>query len=77
MTENLEALYEQHIKPLSGVDQLRLIERIAAGVVRQEEAAQKEPRNIMELHGKGAKVWNGVNADQYVEELRGEWDHRP
>lgn len=73
MTEYLETLYEQHIQPLSGLDQLRLIERIAAGVARKEESG----RNIMELHGKGAKLWHGVDADQYVDELRREWDHRP
>ena len=31
----------------------------------------------MELHGLGAEIWEGVDAQEYVNELRKEWDHRP
>ncbi len=31
----------------------------------------------MELHGLGAEIWEGVDAQEYVNELRNEWEHRP
>ena len=34
-------------------------------------------RSIMELHGLGAEIWEGIDAQEYVDELRKEWDHRP
>lgn len=38
--------------------------------------------SIMELEGLGAEIWkddqgNLIDAQQYVNELRQEWDHRP
>lgn len=33
-------------------------------------------RSILELEGLGAEIWAGVDAKQYVDELRNEWDHR-
>jgi len=33
-------------------------------------------RSILELEGLGAEIWAGVDAKQYVDELRDEWDHR-
>jgi len=34
-------------------------------------------RSLLELEGLGAEIWNGADAQQYVNELRKEWDHRP
>jgi hypothetical protein len=31
----------------------------------------------MELHGLGAEIWQGIDAQEYVEQLRSEWDDRP
>ncbi|MEN9935409.1 MAG: hypothetical protein RLZZ387_1988 [Chloroflexota bacterium] len=28
----------------------------------------------MELHGLGAEIWRGIDAQAYVNELRDEWD---
>jgi len=33
-------------------------------------------RSILELEGLGAEIWAGVDAQQYVNELRNDWDHR-
>jgi hypothetical protein len=43
----------------------------------QQDGRQIPPRSIMELHGKGAELWRGVDAALYVDELRSEWDQRP
>jgi hypothetical protein len=31
----------------------------------------------MELHGLGAEIWQGIDAQEYVDQLRSEWDDRP
>ncbi|MGO8674112.1 MAG: hypothetical protein ACLQVD_22465 [Capsulimonadaceae bacterium] len=30
--------------------------------------------DVMELHGLGAEIWNGIDAQDYVNALREEWD---
>ena len=47
-----------------------------------EEAGEEPKRSIMELEGLGAAIWKGedgtpADAQDYVNELRREWDHRP
>jgi hypothetical protein len=39
--------------------------------------SQGKQHSLMELAGLGAELWQGIDAQQYVDELRGEWDHRP
>jgi len=73
----VERLYEQHVRSLSDQEQLRLVERIVQGIAEHHEYGEAASRDIMELHGRGADVWQGVDAGAYVEELRKEWDHRP
>jgi excisionase family DNA binding protein len=34
-------------------------------------------RSLLEFEGVGAEIWGGVDAQEYVNELRKEWDHRP
>lgn len=33
-------------------------------------------RSILDLEGLGAEIWAGVDAKQYIDEMRNEWDHR-
>ncbi|GDX40474.1 hypothetical protein LBMAG21_07660 [Armatimonadota bacterium] len=42
-----------------------------------QDSAEPPKRSIMELHGLGAKVWEGVDAQDYVKQLRDEWESRP
>ena len=77
MIANVDQLYQQHVRPLSDAEQLQLVERIVKGLAVQQPGSQVPGRNIMELHGKGAEVWRGVDPAAYVEHLRSEWDHRP
>lgn len=34
-------------------------------------------RSLLELEGVGAELWQGRDAQSYVNELRSEWDERP
>ena len=40
------------------------------------ETASKE-HSITELRGLGAELWQGIDAQAYVNQLRSEWDDRP
>ena len=33
--------------------------------------------SLLELDGLGAEIWTDIDAQEYVNELRNEWDHRP
>jgi excisionase family DNA binding protein len=57
-------------------------QKVEAWLEQQDPPAAAEPtasprRSIMELHGLGAEIWAGIDAQEYVNELRKEWDHRP
>ncbi len=54
--------------------------RLLAIMAEDLAVSASEPlpqRDIMELHGLGKELWNGVDAQDYVNELRQEWDRRP
>lgn len=80
---NADELYERYIKPLPLADQQRLLvlmnrELAAAGKSVQPEADADEPlHDLLELEGLGAEIWEGVDAQEYVNALRDEWKHRP
>ncbi len=78
-TVTIEQLYEQYVKPMSAVEQLRLVTMITQQLVREPVLTKtvEEPKHsIMELHGLGAEIWQGIDAQEYVNKLRQEWDHR-
>lgn len=74
---SLEQLYERHIQALSPGEQIRLIELIASRMPNANGNTSHKKHSIMELHGLGAEIWQGIDAQEYVNELRKEWDHRP
>jgi len=73
---NIEEIYTRHIQPLPREAQLRLLAKLAEDLAAREEGSGRK-RSIMELHGLGAEIWEGIDAQEYVNELRAEWDQRP
>ncbi len=73
--QTVEEIYQQYIKPLPNNEKLRLIAKVSSDLVENETAKPK--RSIMELHGLGAEIWEDIDAQEYVNELRNEWEHRP
>jgi len=71
-TTGLDRIYEQQIKPLPRAARLQLLARIAQDLAADDE--DKDKRSIMELHGLGAEIWHGIDAQEYVNEMRDEWD---
>jgi hypothetical protein len=75
-TKSVEQIYKQQIKVLPAADQLRLVELIAHGMADTIGRDLPPPRSLLELEGLGAEIWQGVDAQAYMNELRKEWDQR-
>ena len=77
-TTTAEQVYEQHIKVLPTAERLRLVAIIAHDLATMTQAEEgRRQRSLLELEGLGAEIWEGVDAQQYVDELRKEWTQRP
>ncbi|MCX6343597.1 MAG: hypothetical protein NT018_00820 [Armatimonadetes bacterium] len=73
-----EEVYKRHIKPLPAKERLRIVEMIGHDLAENADKTIKtKTRSIMELHGLGKEVWEGIDAQEYVNKLRSEWDPRP
>jgi hypothetical protein len=68
-------LYKQYIKPISITEQLELIALISKKLLVRTDV-KEEKRSLLELEGLGAEIWEGVDAQQYVDDLRNEWKDR-
>lgn len=77
MDVNLQELYRQQLAPLSATDRLKLIALLAHGLGEAVVTPEPPRRSLMELHGLGKEIWEGIDAQEYVNQLREEWDHRP
>jgi hypothetical protein len=73
--QTAEEIYQQYIKSLPDKEKLRLIAKVSNDLA--ETKTEKPNRSIMELHGLGKEIWEGIDAQEYVNELRNEWEHRP
>jgi hypothetical protein len=40
------------------------------------ETAPRRQRRLSELRGLGKEIWEGIDAQEYVNQLRSEWDER-
>lgn len=69
-------LYSQHIRALPLREQLRLAALILEEATAHEQDAGGRP-SLLELYGAGAHNPVGVDAQDYVNKLREEWDQRP
>ena len=71
---SVEALM-QEIRTLPVDDRKQLIMLIVDTFTESEPTAKKH--SLLELEGLGKEIWEGIDAQEYVNELRREWDHRP
>ena len=55
---------------------LEIIVESIEGEPSEQEPPYKE-RSILELEGLGAELWEGIDAQKYIDELREEWRERP
>ncbi|MCC5614078.1 hypothetical protein LC605_03095 [Nostoc sp. CHAB 5836] len=55
-------------------EQIRLIEDLSSLVSQQVMMTPKPKRSILELRGLGKEIWNGVDAQEYVNQERDSWN---
>lgn len=71
---SVEELYEKYIKPRSLRERLQLIALISdEAALGVENRPRRRERSILELEGLGAELWENVDAQEYVNQLRDEW----
>jgi hypothetical protein len=71
ITQMVEAARE-----LSYEERKELIKRLI-DLPPESSPVIKKKRNILELAGLGAEIWEGIDPQEYIDELRNDWDHRP
>lgn len=69
-------LYEQVVRSLPPQERQRLALRLIAATEPATQGASRS-RSLLELQGLGADLWGDCDAQEYVNALRQEWDHRP
>ena len=78
---SVEELYQKYVKHLSSSERLRrgdhspIYQQTVKRLCRLKQERPK--RSLLELEGLGAEIREGVDAQEYVNQLRDEWDHRP
>ena len=66
----------QQAKTLSGQERKELV-KLLVDSLEVPEAAPRQQRHLSELRGLGKEIWDGIDAQEYVNQLRSEWDERP
>jgi len=62
----------RQVEELTPDEQLQLLEVLAAIVRRRTTAPPKS--SILELEGLGKDIWQGIDAQAYVEQERASWN---
>lgn len=74
---SVEQLYHTYIEPIPADDQLRLIALMSQRLAQHSTSQPAtKTHSLLELEGLGAEIWNGVDAQKYVNALRDEWEVR-
>ncbi len=72
MADTAKSLYEKHVQSLPKDQKLELVQLIAREL--RQLASKRAKRNILELRGLGAEIWETEDAQDDVDALRDEWD---
>jgi hypothetical protein len=65
--------YIKGITSLNADEQLSLI-KILSSAIQKTSRKKESIKNIMELEGLGAELWQGIDAQEYVQKERDSWD---
>jgi len=73
---SVEQIYQQYIRILPTSEQQKLVKLISQGWIEPPDPGKlaRKHHSIMELHGLGQEIWRDIDAQDYVDQLRSEWD---
>jgi hypothetical protein len=66
----------QQTKTLSVQERKELV-KLLIDSPEVHETVPRQQRRLSELRGLGKEIWEGVDAQEYVNQLHSEWDKRP
>jgi hypothetical protein len=72
MSSNTKNIYDEHIKPLSREQRRALLDVLQSELGNGDD--DRARHSILELHGLGKEIWQGMNPNEYVNKLRDEWE---
>jgi hypothetical protein len=67
----------EQAKALSPQERKQLVKLLVDTFDVPSTELPRPQHSILELAGLGAEVWEGIDPQEYVDQLRSEWDHRP
>ena len=70
MSSSTRNIYDEHIKPLPREQRRVLLNILRNELENGDDDGQR--RSILELHGLGKEIWQGVDPKDYVRKLRDE-----
>ncbi|MCC7450933.1 MAG: hypothetical protein IT324_26190 [Anaerolineae bacterium] len=71
----LQDILEQ-AQALPLTERRELIKRLVDTLTVEHDTQSSEMHSIMGLRGLGKEIWQGVDVQQYLDEMRNEWDRR-
>jgi hypothetical protein len=63
----------QEISKLKKKQRMEVLKKLVLLLDRPQGATKRKPK-LTDLAGLGAEVWKGVDPDEYVKNIRAEWD---
>ncbi len=67
----------QEARALSVDERKELVKALVDMLAESSQAAPRRKRSLLEFRGVGAHLYDGTDAQAYVNQLRSEWDDRP
>jgi len=75
MNTRVEDIYKKYIEQLTLEEKLDLL-AITANNLNPEKENPHKNRSLLELEGLGSEIWKDINVQDYIINIRDEWDHR-
>jgi hypothetical protein len=72
-----EDVYQQKVRNLSREEQIYLLKLIVDGLAAEITLQDEKTHSLLEFEGVGAHNPVGMDAQEYVNQMRDEWDDRP
>ncbi len=57
-------------------DEIKELMKVLIDLMPSADVETQKKHSIVELRGLGKEIWQGIDAQEYVNKLRDEWDER-